>query len=87
MRDPIGKVIDFLGHRVVGVVKDYHHSSLHDKIEPMKIWLQNFAFRIDITIWTFLIAAGLSLAISVLAVSYKSLQAATANPVDSLRYE
>jgi putative ABC transport system permease protein len=53
----------------------------------MKTWLQNFAFRINMTIWTFLIAAGLSLAISVLAVSYKSLQAATANPVDSLRYE
>ncbi len=221
LKDPIGKVIDTLGHRVIGVVKDYHHSSLHDKIEPMifflrpkaysflsaridpvdmtgtidflketvkkhspyfafeyyfqdyyfnekyksdrrfgrafgyasglaimiaclgvfglisfsterhtkeiairkvlgasvwnilgllskgfillvalanllawpfsfyftKTWLQNFAFRINITIWTFLIAAGLSLAISVLAVSYKSLQAATANPVDSLRYE
>jgi putative ABC transport system permease protein len=221
MKDPIGKVIDTLGHRVIGVVKDYHHSSLHDKIEPMifflrpnaytflsarirpsdiagtleslketvkkyspyfafeyyfqddyfnekyksdqrfgtafgyasclailiaclgvfglisfsterrtkeiairkvlgasvrsilgrlskrfillvalanllawpisyyfiKTWLQNFAFRINITIWTFLVAGGLSLAISILAVSYKSLQAATANPVDSLRYE
>ncbi len=221
LKDPIGKVIDTLGHRVIGVVKDYHHSSLHDKIEPMifflrpkaytylsarinpvdmagtleflketvkkhspyfafeyyfqddyfndkyksdkrfgiafgyasglaimiaclgvfglisfsterrtkeiairkvmgasvrsilgrlakgfillvalsnllawpisyyftKTWLQNFAFRINTTIWTFLVAGGLSLAISILAVSYKSLQAATADPVDSLRYE
>jgi putative ABC transport system permease protein len=221
LKDPIGKVMDTLGHRVIGVVKDYHHSSLHDKIEPMifflrpkaytflsaridpvdiagtldflketvkkyspyfafeyyfqddyfnekyksderfgrafsyasslaimiaclgvfglisfltecrtkeiairkvmgasvrnilgrlskgfillvafsnliawplsyflaKTWLQNFAFRIDITVWTFLAAGGLSLAISILAVGYKSLQAAAASPVDSLRYE
>jgi putative ABC transport system permease protein len=221
LKDPVGKVIDTLGHRVIGVVKDYHHSSLHDKIDPMifflkpdvytflsariepvdmagtleflketvkkhspyfafeyyfqddyfnekyksdqrfgiafgyasvlaimiaclgvfglisfsterrtkeiairkvlgasvrsilgrlskgyillvalanllawpiayyfmKTWLQNFAFRIDITIWTFLFAAGLSLAIALLAVIYKSLKAATADPVDSLRYE
>ena len=221
MKEPIGKVIDNLGFHVIGVVKDYHHSSLHDKIEPMifflrpnayaflsvrikpgdipdtlvylkgtikkhspyfafeyyfqddyfnekyyadqrfgkavgyasglailiaclgvfglisfsterrtkeiairkvlgapvqsilgrlskefillvvlanlvawpiayffmKTWLQNFAFRTNITIWTFLIAAGLSLAISALTAGYKSLQAATANPADSLRYE
>lgn len=221
IKDPIGKDIDSLGHRVIGVVKDYHHSSLHDKIEPMifflrpnaynflsvrikpgdisatieflketvtkyspsfafeyyfqddyfnekyksderfgkafgyasclaimiaclgvfglisfsiehhakeiairkvlgasvqsilghlwkgfillvalanflswpiayyfmKTWLKNFSFRIDITIWTFLIAAGLSLSIALLAVSYKSLKAATTNPIDSMRYE
>jgi putative ABC transport system permease protein len=221
LKDPIGKVIDALGHRVIGVVKDFHHSSLHDQIDPMifflrpdaytflsariepvdvartlaflkmtvqkhspnfafeyyfqddyfnakyksderfgtafvyasglailiacmgvfglisfsterrrkeiairkvlgasvgnilgrvskgfillvglanllawpvayifmKAWLQNFAFRIDITIWMFLIAAGLSLAIAILAVIFKSLQAATSDPVDSLRYE
>ncbi len=221
LKDPVGKVIDTLGHRVIGVVKDYHHSSLHDKIDPMifflrpdaftflsariepfeiagtlaflkeavekqspnfafeyyfqddyfnakyksderfgtafgcasglailiaclgvfglisfsterrtkeiairkvlgasvgsilgrlsrvyillvvlanivawpvayffmKAWLQNFAFRIDISISTFLAAAGISLAIAILAVIYKSLRAATADPVNSLRYE
>ena len=221
MKDPVGKVVDTQGHRIIGVIKDYHHSSLHDKIEPMifflrpnayaflsvrikpgdipgtlgflrqtvtgysphfafeyyfqddyfnekyisdqrfgtafsyasslaifiaclgvfglisfsierrtkeiairKVlgapvrsilgrlskefillvaianmlawpvayyfmnkWLQNFAFRIHISIWTFFIASVLSLAIAILVVSFKSLQAATANPVDSLRYE
>jgi putative ABC transport system permease protein len=53
----------------------------------MNRWLQNFAFRIDISLWTFLLALFLSLAICALAVIYKSLQAATADPVDSLRYE
>jgi len=221
LNDPIGKVIDADGHRVIGIVKDYHHSSLHETIDPMvyflrpeaynflsvrirpddipgvisllrrivskysadfafefyfqddyfnqkyesdrrfgaafgyssvlaifvaclgvfglvsisterrtkeiavrKVlgasvrsilgslskefillvvfsnciawplsylvmnkWLQNFAFRIDISIWTFLLALIFSLFISTLAVASKSLQAATADPVDSLRYE
>lgn len=221
LKDPVGKVIDAFGHRIIGVVKDYHHSSLHETIDPMiyflrpeaysflsvrikpddipgtisflrktvskfspnfpfeyyfqddyfnekyrsdrrfgatfgytsalavfiaclgvfglvsfsterrtkeiavrKVlgatvqsilrslskefillvalsnciawpiayfimnkWLQNFAFRIDISIWTFFLALILSLTISIFAVIYKSLQAATANPVDSLRHE
>ena len=221
LKDPIGKVIDFQGHRVIGVVKNYHHSSLHEKIDPMiyflrpeaysflsvrikpddipgtisflrrtvseyspnfafeyyfqddyfnekyksdrrfgatfgytsslaifiaclgvfglisfsterrtkeiairKVlgastqsilgrlskeflvlvvlsnciawpiafftmnkWLQNFAFRIKINLWTFLAALVLSLAITTLAVIYKALYAATSNPVNSLRYE
>jgi putative ABC transport system permease protein len=53
----------------------------------MNKWLQNFAFRITISLWTFFLALILSLAVSALAVIYKSLQAATADPVDSLRYE
>ena len=35
----------------------------------------------------FLLAAGLALAIAQLTVSYQSVRAATANPVESLRYE
>lgn len=53
----------------------------------MKSWLQNFAYRIDIGIWPFIIAAFLSLAIALVTVCYQSYKAATANPVDSLRYE
>jgi len=221
LKDPVGKIIDTQGHRVIGVVKNYHHSSLHERIDPMifflrpeaysflsvrimpvdipgsiellrrtvtkhspdfafeyyfqddyfndkyksdrrfgnafgyvsgltvfiaclgifglvsfsterrtkeiavrKVlgasvqsilgrlskefillvllsnclawpvayysinkWLQNFAFRIEISIWTFLLALILSLAISAFAVLYKSFQAATADPVESLRHE
>jgi putative ABC transport system permease protein len=53
----------------------------------MNKWLQSFAFRINISLWTFLLAMILSLTISALAIFYKALHAATADPVNSLRYE
>jgi len=50
-------------------------------------WLKNFAYRININILTFLLSGLLVLAIALLTVSFQSIKAATANPVDSLRYE
>jgi putative ABC transport system permease protein len=53
----------------------------------MNKWLENFAYKADIGILTFLTAGSLSILISLLTVSYQSTKAATANPVDSLMYE
>ena len=53
----------------------------------MHKWLQNFAFRITIGWEIFLISGGVALVISVMTVSFQSIKATTANPVDSLRYE
>jgi putative ABC transport system permease protein len=53
----------------------------------MNKWLADFAYRTDIGVWPFLTATVLALAIAVMTVSYRSIRAATANPVDSLRYE
>ncbi|MFZ5517559.1 MAG: ABC transporter permease [Candidatus Zhuqueibacterota bacterium] len=50
-------------------------------------WLQNFAYRIHISWWTFLLAGTLALIIAVITVSYQSIKAALANPVESLRCE
>lgn len=50
-------------------------------------WLENFAFRIPITIWVFLLSTGIGIAIALITVSYQSLAAANKNPVDTLRYE
>jgi putative ABC transport system permease protein len=50
-------------------------------------WLQNFAYRIDITIWPFVLAGTSALAIAMFTVSWQAIRAATANPVKSLRYE
>lgn len=53
----------------------------------MNEWLSEFAYRIDLSVWIFLAGIGVTLLIAVLTVGYRSLRAATANPVKSLRYE
>ena len=53
----------------------------------MNSWLQNFVFRIKITPFIFLIAILSSIIIAWLAVGYKSIKAALANPVKSIRTE
>jgi len=53
----------------------------------MSKWLQGFAYRINMEVWIFALAALAALAIAVVTVSYQSVRAATANPADSLRYE
>jgi putative ABC transport system permease protein len=53
----------------------------------MNKWLQNFAYRIDLTIWPFLLSGFFALMIALLTVSYQAMKAATANPVESLHYE
>jgi len=53
----------------------------------MNKWLQNFAYRTNIGLGIFLTSGMIALVIAFLTVSYQSIKAATANPVDSLRYE
>jgi len=53
----------------------------------MNKWLQNFAYRIDLSVWIFILSGLAALAVSLITVSYQSIKAATANPADSLRYE
>ena len=53
----------------------------------MSEWLNDFAYRIDLTLWTFIIAGAAALAIAVIAVGYQSVKASQANPIDSLRTE
>lgn len=50
-------------------------------------WLRNFAYRIDISWWIFLLAAGIALLIVAITVGIQSIKVALANPVTSLRSE
>ena len=50
-------------------------------------WLQDFAYRVDPGIGTFLLGGLLMLLVVLLAVSLQVARAARANPVDALRYE
>ena len=50
-------------------------------------WLATYAYRIDLAWWLFAGAAALALVIALVTVSFQSIRAAVANPVDSLRSE
>ncbi len=50
-------------------------------------WLQNFAYRTELSWWIFALAGLLALGIALLTVSWQSWLAARRNPVEALRYE
>ncbi len=53
----------------------------------MHQWLENYPFRINLTLWLFLAGGAMTLAIALITVSIKSFRAAVANPVESIRSE
>lgn len=53
----------------------------------MNRWLQDFAYRVQISWTVFLAAAGIAILITMLTVSYRAIRAALANPVHSLKAE
>ncbi len=50
-------------------------------------WLQEFAYRIDLSWWVFVLAGIIALMIALVTVSFQSIRAAAANPVKALRSE
>jgi putative ABC transport system permease protein len=53
----------------------------------MRTWLQNFAYRIDLTVPMFLGAALAAFLVAIATISFQTYRAATANPAESMRYE
>jgi len=53
----------------------------------MHKWLQDFAYRINIHWWVFVLAGIIAILISVLTISFQAIKAAIANPVKSLKAE
>jgi putative ABC transport system permease protein len=53
----------------------------------MNKWLQNFAYRTELSWWIFALAGILSIGIALITVSWQSWRAARRNPIEALRYE
>jgi putative ABC transport system permease protein len=53
----------------------------------MDKWLQDFAYKIEIQWWVFIVAGLSTLLIALFTMSFKTIKSALANPVDSLRSE
>ena len=50
-------------------------------------WLENFAYKTELSMWVFALAGILALGIALITVSLQSWHAARKNPVEALRYE
>ncbi len=53
----------------------------------MNLWLQNFAYRVNIPWWSFVIASGLSMLIAYAVISTQTARAALRNPAETLKHE
>lgn len=53
----------------------------------MSTWLDDFAYRIDLQWWMFVLASLGAISIALFTVSFQAIRAAVANPVDSLKTE
>jgi putative ABC transport system permease protein len=53
----------------------------------MNKWLENFAYRTSLPIWTFAFAGLLAVLIALITISYQAINASLKNPVKALRYE
>ena len=53
----------------------------------LESWLRNFAYRIELNLFAFILSGLIAFIIALLSVSYQSYKSASYNPVDSLKYE
>lgn len=53
----------------------------------IRSWLSGFAYRIDLSVWPFILAMLISMGITLVTVSFRSYKAAQTNPIDALKYE
>lgn len=53
----------------------------------MNSWLQNFAYKTELSWWIFVLAGSIALFIAIITVSWQSFKAARRNPVRAIRYE
>jgi len=53
----------------------------------LRTWLQSFAYRLEVELSTFIVAAFASVVIALLTISFQSVKAARANPISCLRHE
>ena len=53
----------------------------------MNEWLEDFAYRINIPVWVFIVAACIAAIVAFATISFQAIKAATTNPVKNLRTE
>ncbi|MCE7995713.1 MAG: FtsX-like permease family protein [Roseivirga sp.] len=83
----VGQILKLFSHELLILITVSFLLSVPFGYYFMQGWLQDFEYSIDINIGVFVIAVGFTLVVSGITTGFRSLKAATANPVDSLRSE
>ena len=83
----VGRVVWLLGKEITGLVLVANLLAWPMAYLVMQQWLQLFAYHVDISMGTFILATLTALVIALLTVGYHTLKASRSNPVDALRYE
>jgi putative ABC transport system permease protein len=84
---PVSKLIFMLSKEVIILVLLAFILAAPLAFYAMNKWLQNFAFRIEPNPLTFILMALITLLIALLTISFRTIKAACANPVDSIKHE
>jgi putative ABC transport system permease protein len=83
----VGEVMIMLNKDFTKWVAIAYVIALPVSIYAMNKWLQNFAYRTELSWWIFLLSGLIALGLALFTVSLQSWKAATKNPVEALRYE
>jgi putative ABC transport system permease protein len=83
----VSKIIFMLSKEVIILVLLAFALSAPLALYAMNKWLQDFAFRIEPNPLTFILMALITLLIALLTISFRTIKAACANPVDSIKHE
>ncbi len=83
----VGSIVALLSKEFLGLVLVAFVVAAPVAYFAMRGWLEDFAYRVDLGVGTFLLAGALALLVALLTISYQAVRAAFSNPVDSLRYE
>ena len=83
----VSKIIVMLSKEVIILVLMAFALSAPIALYAMNKWLRNFAFRIEPNLLTFLLMVLVTLLIAVLTISFRTIKAAYANPVESIKHE
>ena len=82
-----GEILYLLNRRFIGWVGIAFAIAVPITWYSLSCWLENFVYRVDISIGTCLLSGGIVLMVTLLTVSRHSYKAASRNPVNTLRSE
>lgn len=83
----VSSIVTLLSRELVGLIGIANILTWPIAYLAMRHWLADFAYRIELEFGIFILGGILVFVIAWLTVSYQSIKAAFANPVDALRYE